>query len=65
MTLNTRRIEELRHVKKTGEPSGNDYISSDLLLNNYVLPYSNGKAWFEPHPILRGVRPDSLISRHE
>jgi hypothetical protein len=58
VTLTTKRIEELKHVKQTGEPSGSSDISSDLLLSNYVLPYSNGKVWFEPHPILRGVRPD-------
>ncbi len=58
VTLTTKRLEELKHVKQTGEPSGNSDISSDLLLSNYVLPYSNGKVWFEPHPILRGVRPD-------
>jgi len=58
VTLTTKRIEELKHVKQTGEPSGTSDISSDLLLSNYVLPYSNGKVWFEPHPILRGVRPD-------
>ena len=40
-----------------GEPSGNDDVSTDLLLNNYVLPYQNGRIWFEPHPILKGVRP--------
>jgi hypothetical protein len=58
VTLTTQRLEELRHVKKAGEPSGNNESSSDLLLNNYVLPYSNGKVWFEPHPILSGSRPD-------
>jgi len=58
VTLTTKRLEELKHVKQTGEPSGSSDISSDLLLSNYVLPYSNGKVWFEPHPILRGVRPE-------
>ncbi|HLL55760.1 MAG TPA: hypothetical protein VK447_19520 [Myxococcaceae bacterium] len=58
VTLNTRRLDELKHVKEKGEPSGKDDVSADLLLNNYVLPYSNGKVWFEPHPILRGARPE-------
>lgn len=56
ITLNTRRVEELRHVHETGEPSGADDVSIDLLLNGYVLPYSNGRIWFAPHPILRGLR---------
>ena len=33
-----------------------DEVSTDLLLSGYVLPYSNGGVWFEPHPILRGLR---------
>jgi hypothetical protein len=56
VTLNSRRVEELRHVRQEGEPSGTD-SSNELLLGGYVLPYSNGRAWFEPHPILRGLRP--------
>ena len=56
VTLNTRRVDELRHVRKEGEPSGAEE-AHDLLLGGYVLPYSNGRVWFEPHPILRGLRP--------
>lgn len=56
VTLNTRRVEELRHVSREGEPSGAEE-AHELLLGGYVLPYSNGRVWFEPHPILRGLRP--------
>ncbi len=56
ITLNTLRVEELMHVRKHGEPSGAER-ANDLLLDGYVLPYSNGRVWFEPHPILRGLRP--------
>lgn len=56
ITLNTRRVRELVHVAKTGEPSGEDEVSSELLLGGYVLPYTNGRAWFAPHPILKGLR---------
>ncbi len=56
VTLNTRRVEELRHVNKEGEPSGAEE-AQELLLGGYVLPYSNGRVWLEPHPILRGLRP--------
>ena len=55
-TLNTRRVEELVHVARVGEPSGKPE-SNELLLGGYVLPYANGRVWFEPHPILRGLRP--------
>lgn len=57
VTLTTRRVEELIHVRQRGEPSGTSDVSADLLLSNYVLPYSNGRVWFEPHPILSGLRP--------
>lgn len=57
ITLNTRRVNELLHVREHGEPSGSDDVSKDLLLWDYVLPYANGKVWFEPHPILSGSRP--------
>lgn len=57
ITLNTRRVTELQHVRREGEPSGDD-ISADLLLRGYVLPYANGQVWFEPHPILDGIRPE-------
>jgi hypothetical protein len=56
ITLNTRRIEELVHVASNGEPSGSE-VSAELLLSGYVLPYVNGNVWFEPHPLLRGLRP--------
>lgn len=56
ITLNTRRIEELRHVSQHGRPSGDETVSQDLLSNGYILPYSNGEVWFEPHPILRELR---------
>jgi hypothetical protein len=57
VTLNTRRVDELRHVRKWGEPSGAEG-SNEPLLGGYVLPYSNGRIWCEPHPILRGLRPE-------
>ena len=52
-----RRVDELRFVREHGEPSGDGDVSKDLLLWGYVLPYSNGRVWFEPHPILDGMRP--------
>lgn len=57
VTLNTRRVEELGHVLKHGEPSGAE-PAHELLLWGYILPYDNGRVWFEPHPILRGLRPE-------
>jgi hypothetical protein len=57
ITLNTRRVDELLHVARVGEPSGDKDVSSELLLTGYILPYANGRVWFEPHPILRGLRP--------
>ncbi|MGB1013304.1 MAG: hypothetical protein ACPG4T_04145 [Nannocystaceae bacterium] len=56
ITLNTKRVTELVHVANHGEPSGAEG-SVDLLLRGYVLPYANGKVWYEPHPLLRGLRP--------
>ncbi len=56
VTFNTLRVDELRHVRKHGEPSGKPE-GMELLLGSYVLPYANGTVWFEPHPILRGTRP--------
>lgn len=53
VTMNGRRREELAYVRTHGEPSGKSDVSSELLLGSYVLPYSNGRIWFEPHPILR------------
>ncbi len=56
VTLNTRRVDELIHVLQRGEPSGAEN-AHDLLLWGYILPYSNGRVWFERHPILKGLRP--------
>jgi energy-coupling factor transporter ATP-binding protein EcfA2 len=56
ITLDTRTVDELRHVSAHGEPSSSEKHVRDLFLGGYVLPYSNGRVWFEPHPILRGVR---------
>ncbi len=56
ITLDTRTVEELRHVRENGEPASSEKHVRDLFLGGYVLPYSNGRVWFEPHPILRGVR---------
>ncbi|MEW5851109.1 MAG: hypothetical protein AB2A00_20145 [Myxococcota bacterium] len=58
VTLTTNRVDELKHVKQYGEPKGLTEESARLLLSGYVLPYSNGKVWFEPHPVLRGARRD-------
>jgi hypothetical protein len=55
ITLTTARVEALRHIRSEGEPDGTDE-GLDLLLQNYALPYSNGRAWFEPHPLLDGLR---------
>lgn len=63
ITLTTRRVEELVHVARCGEPSGNGEESADLLLRGYVLPYANGRVWFEPHPLLRGLRPGLQAGR--
>ncbi len=68
VTLNTRRVDELRHVLREGEPSGAEG-AHDLLLWGYILPYDGRdtatrpesikpSVWFEPHPILRGLRPN-------
>ena len=54
--LTTRRVNELTHVATHGEPSGGDE-SAEMLLSGYVLPYANGRVWFAPHPILKGIRP--------
>lgn len=56
ITLDTRTVNELRHVRKKGEPSSFEEHLRDLFVSGYVLPYSNGRAWCEPHPILHGVR---------
>ena len=53
ITMNGRRREELAYVREHGEPSGKSDVSPELLLGGYILPYSNGRIWFEPHPILR------------
>ena len=57
ITLNGKRVEELIYVARNGEPSGNGDVSAELLLGGYVLPYANGRVWFAPHAILRGLRP--------
>lgn len=52
VTLNTKLRQEIAHVEELGEPSGSP-DAQRLLLWGYVLPYTNGKVWFEPHPLLR------------
>jgi hypothetical protein len=52
VSLNTLLRDELAHVEQLGEPSGNP-DAQRLLLWGYVLPYTNGRVWFEPHPLLR------------
>lgn len=52
ITLNTMLREELAHVDAHGEPSGNPGALG-LLLSGYILPYTNGRVWFETHPLLR------------
>lgn len=54
--LNTERVNELVHVRKRGEPTGANAVAAELLLGGFVLPYANGDVWYEPHPILRGLR---------
>jgi energy-coupling factor transporter ATP-binding protein EcfA2 len=56
ITLNGKRVEELVYVARKGEPSGNGDVSAELLLGGYVLPYANGRVWFAPHAILKGLR---------
>jgi energy-coupling factor transporter ATP-binding protein EcfA2 len=51
VSLNTMLRDELAHVERLGEPSGNP-DAQRLLLWGYVLPYTNGRVWFEPHPLL-------------
>jgi Cdc6-like AAA superfamily ATPase len=51
VSLNTMLRDELAHVERLGEPSGNP-DAERLLLWGYVLPYTNGRVWFEPHPLL-------------
>ncbi|MFO7565445.1 MAG: hypothetical protein R6X02_22580 [Enhygromyxa sp.] len=53
VSLNTMLREELSHVERLGEPSGRPE-AHQLLLWGYVLPYTNGRVWFEPHPLVRG-----------
>jgi energy-coupling factor transporter ATP-binding protein EcfA2 len=52
VSLNTMLRDELAHVERCGEPSGKPEAHR-LLLWGYVLPYTNGRVWFEPHPLLR------------
>ncbi len=52
VSLNTMLRDELSHVEQLGEPSGKP-DAHRLLLWGYVLPYTNGRVWFEPHPLLR------------
>src|SRR5690606_2151693 len=52
ISLNTMLRDEIAHVERLGEPSGSPE-SHRLLLWGYVLPYTNGRVWFEPHPLLR------------
>jgi len=56
IALDTRIVEELRHIREKGEASSSEKHVRDLFHGGYVLPYSNGRVWYEPHPILRGVR---------
>lgn len=56
ITLTTQTVEELRHVRQYGKVRSSDRDVRDLFLGGYILPYSNGRSWFEPHPILQGVR---------
>lgn len=57
ITMDGQRREELAYVRKHGEPSSKGDVALKLLLGGYVLPYSNGRVWFEPHPILRDRTP--------
>jgi hypothetical protein len=52
VSLNTLLRKEIAHVEGVGEPSGSP-DAHRLLLWGYVLPYTNGKVWFEAHPLLR------------
>jgi energy-coupling factor transporter ATP-binding protein EcfA2 len=51
VSLNTMLRDELAHVEQLGEPSGKP-DAHRLLLWGYVLPYTNGRVWFESHPLL-------------
>jgi hypothetical protein len=52
VSLNTLLRDELAHVERVGEPSGTP-DAQRLLLWGYILPYTNGRVWFESHPLLR------------
>jgi len=51
ITMTRERREELEYIAEYGEPQGGP-ISSELLLWNYAFPYSNGRAWFAPNPLI-------------
>lgn len=55
-SLTTKRIKELQQVRETGIAESDDEHVRDLLRYGFILPYSNGTTWFEPHPVLRGMR---------
>jgi energy-coupling factor transporter ATP-binding protein EcfA2 len=56
IALDTRIVTELQHVREKGEASSSEKHVRELFHGGYVLPYSNGRVWYEPRPILRGVR---------
>ncbi len=55
-SLTTKRVKELQQVRKTGNAESDDEHVRDLLRYGFILPYTNGTTWFEPHPVLRGMR---------
>ena len=55
-SLTTKRIKELQKVRETGNAESDDEHVRDLLRYGFILPYTNGTTWFEPHPVLRGMR---------
>ncbi len=55
-SLTNTRIKELQQVRKTGNAESDDEHVRDLLRYGFILPYTNGTTWFEPHPVLRGMR---------
>ena len=55
-SLTTKRVKELQQVKKTGNAESDDEHVRDLLRYGFILPYTNSTTWFEPHPVLRGMR---------
>ncbi len=56
MAANALRVDELRQVEDSGQPSGTDE-STRLLLRGAILAYQDHVPWFRVHPFLRPLLP--------